>query len=308
MKVFPKLTKSAWKVLVFLSKTDATPSEISRSIGMPLSKISTSVKQLTNKKILKQRKGYEKIAIDGTLKNAIKNFLDRYGKERLIDIFWGMRLNLLFQVSEEYDTSKKLRLITGYSESSIKRILRELQDALLIYQPKIGYYKLRDAEKDKVNLLKSVFISYFLNSLTSKGIEFKEYKIFGDNIFITSAQESIPNFVKTGFSLFYKYDIMIFEPSRKYFVSLDREPTKEEVFVHSLVFSLDHQRNMILCMLFAHLNNVQFKKLGDLPLIYRVEKEVNAIFEFLKTKGRNRAEFLPRYKDYDEIRQDYERT
>lgn len=100
---------------------------------------------------------------------------------------------------------------------------------------------------------------------------------------------------------------MIFEPSHRYFVSLDKEPTKEEVFIHTLVFSLDHQRNMILCMLFAHLNKIDFKKLRQLPLIYKVEKEVNAISEFLKTKGRKRAEFLPRYQDYEEIRRDYER-
>lgn len=308
MKVFPELTKNAWKVLVFLSKTEAKPSEISRSTGMPLSKVSISVKQLIDKKVLKQRKGYEKITIDGTLKNAIKNFLDWYGKDRLVNVFWGMRLNLLFQVSEKYDTSKKLRLVTGYSESTVKRILKELQDALLVYQPKIGRYRLRDAEKDKVNLLKSVFIAHFLGSLSAQGIEFKEHKIFGDIVFITSAQEKIPNFVKTGFSLFYKYDIMIFEPSHKYFVSFDREPTKEEVFLHTLVFSLDHQRNMILCMLFAYLNKLNFKKLEKLPLIYKVENEVNAISEFLKTKGQKRAEFLPRYQDYEEIRRDYERT
>ena len=306
MNVFPKLTKNAWKVLVFLSKTDATLSVISISIGMPLSKVSTSVKQLVDKKVLKQRKGYEKITLDKTLKNAIKNFLDWYGKDRLVNVFWGMRLNILFQVSENYDTSKKLALITGYSNPTIKRILRELQDELLIYQPKIGRYRLRDAEKDKVNLLKSVFIANFLDSLSAQGIEFKDHKIFGNTVFIMSAQENIPNFTKTGFSLFYKYDIMIFEPGHKYFVSLDREPIKEEVFIHSLVFSLDHQRDMILCMIFAHLNKINFTKLGNMPYIFKVEKEVNAVCEFLKTNGQKRAEFLPRYQDYEEIRRDYE--
>lgn len=306
MKVFPELTKNTWKVLISLSKNDATPSEISRSIGMPLSKVSISVKQLTNTNVLRQRKGYEKIAVDRTLKNAIKNFVDRYG-EKLASIFCGMRLNLLFQVSENYDTSKKLRVVTGYSEATVKRILKELQDVLLIYQPRIGQYKIRDAEKDRVELLKSVFISHFFDSLTTQGIEFREHKIFGDKIFITSAQENIPNFVRTGFSLFYKYKIMIFEPSHRYFVSLDREPTKEEVFLHTLVFSVDHQRNMILCMLFAHLNKVKVNKLGNLPLIYKVEREIDAIYEYLRTEGQKRAEFLPRYQDYEEIRRDYER-
>lgn len=307
MKVFPELTKNAWKVLISLSKDDAAPSELSRSTGMPLSKISISVKHLVDANVLKQRKGYEKIVTGRTLKSAIKNFVDRYGEDRLVDIFYGMRLNILFQISENYDTSKKLRLVTGSSEPTVKRILKELQNALLIYQPKLGRYRIRDAEKDKINLLKSVFMSYLLHSLTAQGIEFKEHKIFGDVVLITSAQEKIPNFVKTGFSLFYRYNILIFEPSHRYFVSFDREPTKEEVFIHALVFSLDHQRNLILCMLFAHLNEVNFNKLGDLPSLYKVEKEVGAIFEYLESKGRKRAEFLPRYQDYEEIRRDYER-
>lgn len=308
MRVFPVLPKNAWKVLLYLSRTDATPSEIAKSIEMPLSKISVSVKQLIDKKILKQRKGYEKISIDASLKRAIKSFYRWYNNDRLISIFWGMRLNLLFQVSEKYNTSKKLRLVTGYSEATVKRILKELQDALFIYQPKIGYYDIRDMEREKINLLKSIFIAHFLESLTACGIDFSEYKIFGDKIIITSILEKIPNFSKTGFSLFYKYDIMLFEPSRKYFVSFDREPTKEEVFLHALVFSLDHQRNMILCMLFAHLNKISFKKLGDMPMIYKVEKEVNAISEFLSSNGMKRAEFLPSYNDYEEIRRDYERN
>ena len=308
MKVFPELTKKTWNVLISLSKNDATPSEISRLTRMPLSKVSISVKQLVDAKVLKQRKGYEKIVIDRTLKNAIKNFVDRYSEDRLADIFCGMRLNVLFQISENYDTSKKLRLVTGSSEATVKRILKELQDALLIYQPKIGRYQIRDAERDKINLLKLVFISHFFDSLTAQGIEFREHKIFGDAVFITSAQENIPKFVKTGFSVFYKYKILIFEPSHKYFVSFDREPTKEEVFLHALIFSLDHQRNLILCMLFAHLNKIDFKKLGDLPSLYKVEKEVSSISEYLKSKGRKRAEFLPRYQDYEEIRRDYERT
>ena len=129
---------------------------------------------------------------------------------------------------------------------------------------------------------------------------------FGEFVFIASAQKHVPNFVMSGFSLFGKYKILIFEPSHRYFVSLDREPNKEEVFLHSLVFSLDHQRSMILCMLFAHLTKVNFERLGNLPLIFKVEKEVDGISDFLKSNGKIRADFLPTYKDYDEIRRDYE--
>jgi DNA-binding MarR family transcriptional regulator len=307
MRVFPELTKNTWRVLLSLSKADATPSEISKSICMPLSKVSVSIKGLTNANILQKRKGYEKIAIDMTLKNAIKNFINQYGHERFIYIVYGKRLNLLFQISEGYDTSKKLRLITGYSEPTLKRILKELQDSLLIYQPKIGQYKIRDEVNEKINLLKVTFLSYFICQLSTQGIEAEECKLFGDTAIIYSPQEKNPGFVKTGFSLFHKYKIIIFEPNRHYFVNFNREPTKEEVFLHSLVFSFDHQRNMILAILFAHLNKINLKKLQTLSLMYKVGKEVEAISSYLKTHGRITAKFLPRYKDYEEIRRDYER-
>lgn len=308
MRIFPELSKNSWKVLIFLSRKSTLPSEIARVINIPLSRVSEALKQLNKENILKPRNGYQKLVIDASLENVINRFLIDYSETALIGLLNGKKLNILMQISEDYDTVNKLKLITGYSTVTLRRALKECQDALLIYQPKIGTYQVRNAVKQKVNLLKSVFIASSLGSLTAKGVDCKEFYFFGDILLLTSSKSAVDGFTKTGFRLFHKYRIGLFETNDSYFVNMKKEPTKEEVFMHALVFSMNHQRDMILCMLFADLNKLKLKKLGDLPLVYKLEKEVVAIFEFLKTNGQKRAVFLPSYNEYMEIRRDYARN
>jgi len=297
MTVYPEVTKSAWKVLIFLSKKSASPSEIARSTGIPLSKVSVSVSGLITAKVLKPRKGYEILAMDTSLRNSISTLLLDFPENQFVDLLCGVRLNILFQVSEGYNTMTKLKLITDYPEVTLKRVLRQLQDALLIYQSNRGIYELRDAFKDKITSLKSVFLAHFFESLKAQGLTWKKILVFGDSILIKSEQVHPPGFVQTGFSRFHKYKIGLMMTRDNYFINSEKEPTKQEVFVHALAFSINDARYLLYCMLFADLNKLTLKKLKDLVAIYRVEKEAASIFESIKTKS----------QEYIELRREYAR-
>jgi len=297
MKVFPELIKSTWKVLLSLSKKSASPSEIARSTGIPLSKVSVSVSRLIAAKVLMPRKGYEILAMDASLRSSISNLLLDYPENQFVDLLYGVRLNILFQVSEGYNTMNKLKLITNYPEVTLKRILKQLQDALLIYQPNKGVYELRDVFKDKITSLKSVFLAHFFESLKAQGLTWKKILVFGNSILIKSEHVHLPGFVQTGFSRFHRYKVELIMTPDNYFVNSGKEPTKQEVFVHALTFSINDARYLLYCMLFADLNKLMRKKLKDLVEIYRVEKEAASVFESLKIKS----------QEYVELRREYAR-
>ncbi|NYZ74573.1 hypothetical protein H0O00_05495 [Candidatus Micrarchaeota archaeon] len=298
MKVFPELTKTTWGVLFFLAKKNALPSETARSIGIPLSKVSVCVSSLTAAKILKPRKGYELLSLDASLRHSIGVFLQDYPESRLARLFYGARLNVLFQISEGYTTLAKLRAITNCPGITLRRILKQLQDALLIYQPKRGIYEPRDAFRDKVPSLKSVFLALYFESLKAQGLAWKRVLVFGDTILIKTEQENPPGFVQTGFSRFHEYRVGLIMTKDNYFVNSSREPTKQEVFVHALAFSVNDARYLLYCTLFADLNRLTLNELKDLPAVYKVEKEAALVFESIKAKS----------QEYSVLRREYARS
>jgi hypothetical protein len=295
MKVIPELTKTTWKVLLFLAKKSATPSQISKATGIPLSKVSISARSLITAKILKPRSGYEPISIDASLRNAIGALLQDYSESRLVDLFHGARLNILFQVSEGYSTIARLRLIVDYPEITLRRVLKQLQDTLLLYQSKRGVYEPRDAFKDKIASLESVFLAIFFESMKAQGLQWKKILTFGDSVLIKTEHEKLPGFVQTGFSRFHKYKVGLIMTKDNYFVNSVREATKQEVLVHALAFSVNDARYLLYCTLFADLNGLTRKELKNLPAIYKVENEVDFVFESIKKKS----------QEYIELRREY---
>ena len=177
-----------------------------------------------------------------------------------------------------------------------------LQDNLLIYQPQKGRYKIRDEFEKSLRLLYSLFFAYFLENITA---QWKDVVVFGNIALLKSTQSEIPGFVQTGFSLFHKYGVELIETSNNYFVNFERKPKKEEVFLHALIFSLTDYRDLMLCMVFAEKNRLNFKIMEELCKIYKIEKEAIAIFDFLKTNGKIKADFLPYYEEYLSVRELY---
>lgn len=307
MKVIPELSKNAWKVIITIVTGPKLASEISKLTNLPLSRISESLNQVEKTGIIKQRTRRKQLELDAPFAEILQKFLTIYSKEHLIDCFERKKLNVLFQILQAYNTLQSLELITGYSPATIKRILKKLQSSLFIYQPKKGSYAIREEYYDKLKELHIILLAYFMSFLNKQNISWKEIKIYGNNILIQSPMEKILGFSKTGFSLFSSHGIGIIETNLNYFVNTETKPRKEEIFVHALVFSKNDRRKMMLCILFADLNKIELKNMTELLLIYQVEKEANAIFNFLNSKGKKQAEFLPSYEEYSHMRRDYAR-
>jgi len=302
--VFPELTKNSWLVLLSLAQGPKKASEIARENNMEDSRVSEALARLEEFNILKERQRKKPIVLDSSLKNALKEFMASYSKERLAECLEGKKLNVLLQISEGYDNVAKLKAVTGYSTPTINRVLKRTQDCLFVYLLKKGTYRIRDEILPKVEALRTAFYSCFLDSLEMQGIEWSRTRVFGNVVLIKSTQRSIPGFVRTGFSLFHDYDVEIMETNDNYFVNFERKPGRKEIFVHALAFSED-ARDFIFCVLFADLNRLTPQKTMEIAAIYKVEKEVQAIFEFLKTRGKVRADFLPSYEEYASARKDY---
>lgn len=305
MTILPELSKNTWTVLFSLTGQPSPAAKIAKENNLRLNRISEALNQLERSKILKSRGRRELLNIDTSLKSVLKDLLIHYSKDLLIELLEGKKLNTLFQILNGYDSIGKLKLITDYSIPTLKRILKKFQQKLFIYQPKKGVYKIRDEFKALFSQLYNSFFAYFLDSLESQKITWKKVMVFGNNILLQSTQISMPGFVQTGFSLFHKYKVELISTNDNYFISYKREPTKEEVFIHALTFSTRDYRYMIYCTLFADLNRLTLNKLDKLSIIYKVKNEVTAIFDFLKSKGKIRREFVPMYREYMEIRRDY---
>jgi DNA-binding transcriptional regulator GbsR (MarR family) len=302
MDIIPEISKNGWRVLLTVASKPASASDIVKMTGMGKSRVSESLHELAENGITKPPKRKKTISTDTSLKNALQYLLIKYPEEQLAKLLAAKNLNIMLQVLNDYDTVQKLKLVTGYSTSTLKRSLKMLQDNLLIYQPQKGKYLIRDEFEKSLRLIYSLFFAIFLENINA---EWKDIVVFGNMALLKSTQKEIPGFVQTGFSLFHKYGVETIGTSSNYFVNFERQPKKEEVFLHALVFSLGDQRNLMLCMVLADKNNLKPWTMTDLLKIYKVEKEATAIFDFLKTKGKLRADFLPTYEEYLSVRRLY---
>lgn len=302
MYIFPEISKNGWKSLISLAAGSATASEIVKKTKMRKNRVSEALHELQKYRIITLQKRKKPISIDAPLKKILQPLLTKYPNERIAELFAAKGLNILFQVFDGYDTSEKLKLVTGYSAATLKRNLKFLQNNLLIYQPIKGRYRIRSEFQKNVSQLRSLFLAYFLERL---GAEWSEVKVFGNRILMKSIQKTISDFVLTGFSVFHKYKVEIIGTSSNYFVNQKRKPKKQEVFLHALVFSMNDYRNLILCMVFAQVNKLRLEDMKNLLKIFKVEGEVESIFEFLKSKGKIKAEFLPTYQEYLSVRRLY---
>lgn len=309
MKVFPEFSKNAWIVLLTLAEQPYLASEIAKKTGLRLNRISEALAQLEECNILKARKRRSPLTLDSQLKNILKQFLAEYDKERLANSFEGKKLNTLFQILDGYDTITKLKLVTDYSIPTLKRITSNLQKNLLVFQPKKGNYKPRNAFTSRIKLLYESFFGYFSDSLEKQGIDWKKITIFGNCVLIESDQTQPPGFVTTGFSRFHEHRIQLFLTTKNYFVSGDRKPTREEIFVHALAASKEDYRYMMYCILYADLNKMKLNQLKNLPAIFRVENEAKQIFDYILSKGESKTkeDYLVSYQEYLEVRRDYAR-
>jgi DNA-binding transcriptional ArsR family regulator len=308
MMIFPELSKNAWKTLLSLSHESKTAKEISQENNIGLNRVSEALDLLKKFGILKIRERRRRLTIDPLLKEATRNISLDLSREQIVRCMEGKKLNILFQILEQYVTLEKLNIATGYSVPTLKRALKDLQNNLLVFQPKRGEYNIRDEMIGKVQQLYSSFFSYFLDSLNEQKITWKIIKVFGNSVLIKSTQKKIPDFSRTSFSIFHKFGIDMIETNESFFVNSEKEPNKEEVLIHALVFSQEHSRDMAFCILYADINNLKPKRLETLSKIYNVEKEVTSIFEFLKTQGKIKTESMPSWQEYISIRRDYERS
>ena len=299
MKIFPELSKNAWIILLTLGYTSGTAAHIARESNLRLNRISEALNQLEEFKIIKNRGRKQQLLLDSTMKVALNKLLVGSSKENIAEVLGGKKLNILFQILEGYDTVKKLNLITGYSTPTIKRTLNIFQRDLFVYQSRKGIYKIRDEFLYKIKELYSSFFACFVERLQDKKTTWKKILVFGHYLLIKSTQSELPGFGYTAFSLFHKYGIGLIMTDDNYFAN-KTGVTKEEVFVHALAFSINDERHMLYCKLFADLNKLNLKKLKNLPAIFRVEKEAASIFEFISKK--------PLPQEYVELRRDYERS
>ncbi len=299
MNVIPEISKNGWRVLLTLAVGPATALEVAKKYNMRPNSVTDALDQFQEYHIIKQRKRRRPISIDSSLKNVLHFFLKRYSEEHLVGSFSGKKLNTLFQILHGYDTVEKMKFVTGYSVPTIKRSLKVLRKNLFVFQPKKATYQIRDEFVDKINELYSSFFAYFVVSLD---MEWKEAMVFG-NIILLKCVETPPGFFKTGLSRFHEYGVELIETENKYFASF--KPTKEEIFIHALAFGPQDTRNLMFCLLFADKNRMNKKRLQKLATIYLLETEVDAILEFLETKGKKKAEFLPAYQEYLSMRRLY---
>ncbi len=309
MQVFPGLSKNAWKVLLTLTEQPCQASEIAKKTGLGLNRIAEALDQLEKCNIIPSRKRKTIMTFDSSLRNTLKDLLTDYHKDILVDSFEGKKLNTLFQILDGYDTIAKLKLVTGHSTPTLKRITDRLQRKLFIFQPKKGIYHIRNAFKPQIKLLYSSFFAHYSDLLEKQGITWKKIKLFGSAVIIESNQDSIPGFVRTSFSRFHEYKVELFLTNYNYFVNSNKEQTMEEIFIHALADSARDYRQMMYCTLFADLNKLTLKQLKNLPIIFRVENEAKQIFDYLASNGKTKTEndFLTPYKEYLEVRGDYAR-
>ena len=264
-------------------------SDISADLGISKSYASKLVDSLEKANLLKKsRHGTSVFVENSSNPKAIlmRNILKRYNCKIIFSGKREIQLTELLEPASVYEIVKR----TGMSTKAVYNLLRDLSSIGIILEND-GKYFLNPGKSDLIDYIKMIRKENTQSS-AEQGAEVVRKKV-GEIL------KKLPlgvraSGVKTAFSAFPENGISIF-PKEQYFYFPTKKIDREEIFVHSIVFSRTKQ-DMALSMIFYLKNKgrLEIEKIKQLSRHFDVSDIFLDVLAYLdKNPVKNKELFLP---------------
>jgi len=302
-------SKQEIEILKEISKENYTVSQIRQYLRIKPSLISQYLTRLQEKRIIfiKQRSFAENSA-DNSRKSflfqetphalLIKDLLKKYAHIKWEDLLSGRGIDVLFQISTGCPTIRE-----SMSRATFWRYSRNLMSLGIV----IGY-----GDNLKINerfdLLRSFLEEYqihviktIINSLSAKAVILWQ-KDFECLVRVPNTlQIAQKGFAKTATSSMQDYGIQLISDSDVYSFSKRKTGIRlEDVILHTLLIESGNVRNTTyaLILLKKEFNQVNKSYLLKLAMWYDIGLQINAMLEFLRTRGNRTGAGLPTWQEF----------
>ncbi|MGB9756250.1 MAG: hypothetical protein ACPLVJ_00500 [Candidatus Bathyarchaeales archaeon] len=298
------LNKQEVKILKEVAKGNNTIYTLKKSLRIKSNLLSYHLKKLLQKKFIqveRKEKRLGKYVYFNSSKHAIllRDLLLKYDHIKWEDILSGLAIDVLFQVINRSELTFK-----NFSKITFWRYTRKLMSYGIIIVLDDGSYEINP----RFSLLKDFLTEYqrsilenIVRSISENAVILWQRDLECLIRLPKDVNISRKGFLKTAISLFDEFDLPLVTDFSIYFYSPNKEKIQvEDVILHTLLIDRDNPRYTLYSSL---LLKKHWKKLDKEYLLKEAQRLelsllVNAMFQFLETKGVRRGLMLPTWEEF----------
>jgi predicted transcriptional regulator len=307
-----KLTASETRAQVLLAKHgDIGVADMAKKLRMPVSNTSRVISLLKEKGFIST----EKVGISKTLslsdaKHAalLRRLVLEFEHMPFAELLSGASLEVLSAVCcLRLKNRKEIRQNSLVSEASAARYLENLKQVGIV-QKTDSVYKISPRFRTLSEFV--IEFRHYLNRQTAMDFANDAVILWECNhefILETDRSKKLGAFIPTGLSAFHRFGISLMVPKYYYFYSpLTRKLGLENAVLHSVLVPPTH-RNMLatLLVLTKNMKEIDAGYLAEQGEKYGVRDRINDMTNYLRTKGAERPEGFPAWKEFTERAREY---
>ena len=292
------------KILKEVAKGNNTFYLLKKFLMIKPNLLSYNLKKLLQKRFIqveRKQKRLGKYVYFNSSKHAIllRDLLLKYDHIKWEDILSGLAVDVLFQMINRSEFTFK-----SFSKATYWRYTRKLMSYGIIILSDDGSYEINP----RFSLLKDFLMEYQRSILENIVRSVSEGTVIlwqRDLECLIRLPKDInisqKGFMKTAISLFNEFNIPLVTDFSVYFYSPNKEKIRvEDVILHTLLIDRDNPRYTLYSLL---LLKKQWRKIDKEYLLKEAQRLelsllVNAMFQFLETKGVRRGLMLPTWEEF----------
>ena len=287
--------------------------DIASDIGRSPTRVSVAVKALENKGFVEcEKRGLSKrVSIsDKKHSSLFKTFISEHQHMKFEEILSGPTLEILLPLVYSEVKFKKIVKESGYSERTVRRVMKKLKEFGIITTGKFYY------TKGPMYKLLYDFVEEFqryLNLKTASELSPDSVVIWerGKEFILKTNQElkEKENLFSTCFVKMYDFGIKLMLPEyRYYFYSPYKKHLKvEDVALSTLAVDRMSARNTLYVLLLVakNLDKIDLVYLKGESEKFELEKTVHQLFDYIKNKGKPKPIYFPTWNEFESKAGDY---
>lgn len=297
------LNKLEVKILKEVAKGNNTIYLLKKFLMIKPNLLSYNLKKLLQKRFIQlERKGkYGKYVYFNSSKHAmlLRDLLQMYDHLKWEDILSSLAIDVLFQVINKSELTFK-----NFSKTTFWRYTRKLMSYGIIIVSGDGFYEINP----RFSLLKDFLMEYqrsileaLVRSVSERAVILWQRDLECLIRLPKDINISQKGFLKTAISLFDEFSLPLMTDFSIYFYSSNKERIRvEDAILHTLLIDRDNPRYTLYSLL---LLKKQWRKIDKEYLLKEAQRLelsllVNAMFQFLETKGVRRGLMLPTWEEF----------
>jgi hypothetical protein len=297
------LNKLEVKILKEVAKGNNTIYLLKKFLMIKPNLLSYNLKKLLQKRFIQlERKGkYGKYVYFNSSKHAmlLRDLLQMYDHLKWEDILSSLAIDVLFQVINKSELTFK-----NFSKTTFWRYTRKLMSYGIIIVSGDGFYEINP----RFSLLKDFLMEYqrsileaLVRSVSERAVILWQRDLECLIRLPKDINISQKGFLKTAISLFDEFSLPLMTDFSIYFYSSNKERIRvEDAILHTLLIDRDNPRYTLYSLLLLKKQWIKIDKEYLLKEAQRLELSllVNAMFQFLETKGVRRGLMLPTWEEF----------